>query len=405
MSLKGFISIKREMNLSDIESLYTSYRNEAIGRKIDIELPTEFKEETIGVLPSLLQFVSTVIRDEKLDALKSRIKDAGNKEQVQDAAKSYLWYVCACLHWLNDFNYSNGQSIKSDIRSVNQEVNELMKNYKPLGSSFMLTCFDHLPKSVGLLKMFYHPSDYMIVDEEMIEQYINQIIKNLGEKINKSAFGTLQKILKPLTAIVYELFKNTDDWATKDRFGNKIEPGVRGIYFRHHKNYPNSFAKYCENNDALRRYFAHSVFQPDSEGKISFLEISVFDSGDGFAGKRQGSKYSDEFSVADEVSIVKQCLTKYWTNEEGKKGVVKGIGLDRVLATIDKKGFFRIRTNKVHVFRDMVVDGYQVEANSENIKLFDWKTLEEENFSSNYAAKGSVITIIYPLGAEPPEQN
>lgn len=382
-----------------IETLYAKYKQESASNKVDLELPNEFKEETIGVLPSLIQFIATVIRDEKLNQLKTRIKDPGSKDQLVSVAKSYLWYVSACLHWLNDFNYENGESLKADIRPVNQYINELMKNLKPLGTSFMLSCFDHLPKNAGLLKMFYQPPNYQIVEEEMIEQYVYQIIVNLGERINKAVFSQLAAILKPLTAIIYELFKNTDDWATKDRLGNKVEPSVRGIYFRYYKNYPEKIQQYTEDNASLNRYFSHSIFKPDAEKKISFIEISVFDSGDGFAGRRMGEAYRDDLPVEEEVSIVKQCLTKYWTNEEGKRGVVKGIGLDRVLTTINLKGFLRIRTNKTHVYRDMVVDQYQLENISENIKLYDWTNVSDQSFTSHYNTKGSVITIILPLEA------
>ena len=394
------ILIKREMNLADIETLYEKYKDESVSTAIDIVLPNDFKEETIGVLSSLLQFIITVIRDGKLNAIKTRIKDASEIDNLLTSAKSYLWYVSSCLQWLNKFTYENGDSLKSDIRPVNQGINELMRNYRPLGTSFMLTCFDHLPKNVGLLRMFYQPPSYLIVDEDMIEQYVNQIVKNIGEKTNKAVLGQLQNLLKPLSEIVYELFKNTDDWATKDRFGNKVEPSVRGVYFRYYKNFQRSMAHYAQSNSSLNRYFLNPIFKQDSENKISFIEISVFDSGDGFVGRRLGTLYDNETSIIeDEVKIVKQCLTKYWTNEEGRKAVVKGKGLDKVLNTIDKKGFLRIRTNKVHVFRDMIIDHYQTESISDNIKLYDWETLSENDFTANYNSKGSVITIILPLDA------
>ena len=393
------IAIRRELNLADIEILYKLYRDESVSNKVDIELPNEFKEETIAVLPSLIQFISTIIRDGNLDKLKSRLDYKSEKDKVANTAKSYLWYVASSLHWLKDFTYKRGESIKSDVKPTNQIINELMRNYKPLGTSFMTTCFDHLSKNAGLVKMFYQPPDYLIVDEDMVEQYINQILKNLGERLNKSMFANLHSLLKPLNTIIYELFKNTDDWATKDRLGNKIQPSVRGVYFRYYKNFQENIKNYTEDNSLLNSYFSHKIFIPDNEKKISFLEISVFDSGDGFVGRRLGKDYNDSVSISEEVSIVKQCLTKYWTNEEGKKGVVKGFGLDRVLSTIDKKGFIRIRTNKICVCRDMISNSYKTEQESENIELYDWTTRSNKEFQSNYNVKGSVITIILPLNA------
>jgi hypothetical protein len=391
------ISIKQAANMAYIETLYAQYQKESAGHKVDLELPNKLQEETIGVLPSLIQFIASIVRDEKLNHLKAKIKDASHKDQLESAAKSYLWYVTSCLHWLNDFNYEDGQSLKADIRPVNTQIHEMMRNFVPLGNTFMLTCFDHLPKNAGLLKMFYQAPNYQIVEEQMIEQYVYQIILNLAARTNKTAFGPLAPILKPVTAIVYELFKNTDDWATKDRFGDKVEPSVRGVYFRYYKNFPTNILQNTEDNRSLNTYFAHPIFKLDAEQKISFIEISVFDSGDGFAGRRLGDTYREDLPVDEEVSIVKQCLTKYWTNEEGKRGVVKGIGLDRVLATINGKGFLRIRTNKTHVYRDMVLDPYRQEALSENISLYDFANLSDQSFTTHYNTKGTVITIILPL--------
>ena len=145
------IAIRRELNLADIEILYKLYRDESVSNKVDIELPNEFKEETIAVLPSLIQFISTIIRDGNLDKLKSRLDYKSEKDKVANTAKSYLWYVASSLHWLKDFTYKRGESIKSDVKPTNQIINELMRNYKPLGTSFMTTCFDHLSKNAGLV--------------------------------------------------------------------------------------------------------------------------------------------------------------------------------------------------------------------------------------------------------------
>ncbi|OQP49007.1 hypothetical protein A4H97_29430 [Niastella yeongjuensis] len=393
------IVIQKKMDLADIEGLYEQYGNESAKNLVDIQLPNDFQEETIGVLPSLIQFIATVIRDHKLEVLKTRFKNDEEKQGLMDAAKSYLWYVCACLHWLNRFEYLNGESVKDDVRDVNRQVNELMRNYKPIGHSFMLTCFDHLPRNVGLVKMFYQPSSFMMVDEVMVEQYVNQIIVNLATKINRQVIGQLHPLLKPLNAIIYELFKNTDDWATKDRFGNPIEPSVRGLYFRYYKNYIDKIEEYSEKNASLNRYFMHPIYKADEENKISFIEISIFDSGDGFIGRWLGENYTENTSIDEEVDIVKRCLTKYQTKEDGKKGIIKGMGLDRVLQTINERGFLRIRTNKVHVFRDMVQDQYVASSDAGTIKLYDWKTLLDNQFTPYYNTKGSVITIILPLDA------
>ena len=390
------ISIPSELYLQKIEDLYSQLPANRLEEPLIIQLPAEVKEVTISALPSVLQFLVTASRDYKV-ALQSRYSESDDKEKILKAAKSYLWYIMSSLHWLDDFTLQTGQSLKKDIRPVNAEINELMRNYLPVGSSYMMTCFDHLPPNKGLLKMFYNPPNYELVDEYAIENYISLIISHLGEKLSKSVFKQLHELLKPLTAIIYELFKNTDDWATKDRFGNKIEPGVRAIYFKYFKNFRDKFTEYCDNNKNLTRYFQHELHKEDNEGKLSFLEISVMDSGDGFVAKRMGKNYDESMTIEEEVKIVKDCLTKYFTNATGKQAILKGFGLDRVLKTIDKKGFIRIRTNRVSVCRDMVASSYQPDSEAENILLNDWTTQSSTEFQACSRAKGTVITIVLPL--------
>ncbi len=391
------IAIKRQLTLADVEELYTKYRVEKIGKGIDLELPNELQEGTIGVLPSLLQFIVTVIRENKLQSIYSRLDSTSSNVDILNVAKHYLWYVASSLQWTKGLKFKDGQLLKSQLKPINEEVNQMILTYVPLRSSYMMPSFDHLPKSKGLPLMFYSGSDHHLVKEPMIEQYVSLILTNLGKLINKTMFGQLEGSAKALAAIIYELFRNTQEWATTDANNDKVEPSVRGFYFKFYSNEQEKMIEYCEGNKTLQNYFSHQLYKPNSFNRISFLEISVFDSGDGFIGKLKGAGETENISIEEQVQLIKKCLTKYFTSASGKSKVVKGIGLDRVLRTIDKKGFFRIRTNKVCLCRDMVLNPYSEETDSENIILFDWKTSSDKNFTSFYDAKGAVISLILPL--------
>jgi hypothetical protein len=76
---------------------------------------------------------------------------------------------------------------------------------------------------------------------------------------------------------------------------------------------------------------------------------------------------------------------------------VKGLGLDRVLKTIDRKGFVRIKSGRADVFRDMKNFNYVEHSSPSEIDLYDWKSNEKNSFTENVEAIGTLISIIYPL--------
>ena len=223
------LTIPGNISISSVEELLAEFQKLPGDEKIDVTLPNELKEQTFAAIPSLIQFFGTLLREEQLFIVRS-------KNDVQTESE-------AIQNWYNEIVDTNDVSIKPIIFPINREINERIRNFKPLRHGFMTPCFDHLPKANGLLKMFYPPPSYELASRNMIEQYVNQIVSNLGLLTNKSVVGQLSNLLAPITDIVHELFMNTHDWATKDRFGDRIEYGVRGVYFRFYRNFKKQLAE------------------------------------------------------------------------------------------------------------------------------------------------------------------
>jgi hypothetical protein len=76
---------------------------------------------------------------------------------------------------------------------------------------------------------------------------------------------------------------------------------------------------------------------PTSKGEIYFIELSVFDSGIGFVSRFTG-KSNESFEAFDQVQIIKKCLTKHHTSDRSLHRESKGLGLNRILNLLDKKG-------------------------------------------------------------------
>ncbi|MEQ9229098.1 MAG: hypothetical protein RIF46_00335, partial [Cyclobacteriaceae bacterium] len=74
-----------------------------------------------------------------------------------------------------------------------------------------------------------------------------------------------------------------------------------------------------------------------------------------------------------------------------------GIGLDRMLSVLDGKGFLRIKTGSLCVYRNLISNPYEKLSNYESMYLTDWDTHSRTDFPSKIASTGTAISIIYPL--------
>ena len=87
------------------------------------------------------------------------------------------------------------------------------------------------------------------------------------------------------------------------------------------------------------------------------------------------------------------------TSAKGLEKDDKGIGLDRILSILNKKGFLRIKTGNICVYRNLITHNHR-EIDKEDIgsmELFDWIKNSNSDYTTLKNAKGAVVTIIYPL--------
>ena len=158
----------------------------------------------------------------------------------------------------------------------------------------------------------------------------------------------------PLGHLLYESFRNTAEHAYLDTNGQIPLRGLRSITIATHhvvrddlasstvlgSDHPHS-ATYFRQLKELRnpRYPAKKY--------IDILEISVLDSGPGFA-RTISMKSRDDETPKDDVALVAQCFNRH---RSAKYGPASGIGLSRILEHIHKlKGFMRVRTSTTESF-------------------------------------------------------
>ena len=392
------ITIKKNIGLKEIDRLYLDlYSGIKINTVINIMLPKELTKNYLGLASSLIQFVATWTRYSNSGKLLIDIEKPTLNDIEALYAFEYVFPIISLVWNSNGVYDKTGEvSLRNDFKEMNALIFDDMKKVKAMkGEKLLLTNFDHLPKEYGILATFEKNGIYILNENDLLESLkpsiLNDVLRNSRE--SKSIFETVQK---DFIGIVYELMKNTFEWAKDDELGVSYNPNVRGILIKFNKKKRVKLLEEYSNNNAVCKYFSSDVLKENSLGQLYFLEISVFDSGAGFIRKYKSLNNDTESS---DIDIVKKCLIKHNTSARGLDKADKGKGLDRILDILDNKGFLRIKTDQLCLYRDLISDKYKVNETNDvkEMELFDWKTHSNEVFTEYRYASGSVITIIYPL--------
>ena len=391
------ISINKTIKLDDIDDLYNSlYYHIRQDLTVNLLLSKDLKSSYIGIVPALYQFVFTWLRYKKSGKL---LLDISNPDNV-DFYKIYeneLIFPLVSLVWNKNEIYD--KTGKINLRLYLKDINvgyfdkmkavEAQKNWK-----LILTNFDHLPAERGLLPCFEKNGVFTANESTLANSLRNAITQVISYSwgIRKS----YKEIEPQIVGIIYELMKNTFEWGNKDENNVPLDPSLRGLLIKFYKKRRNNLTEDFKDHKGLVEYFKNPALKEIGNSEIYFLEIDVFDSGIGFVKKFKSINKSENLS---NIEIIKKCLIKHSTSAKGLEKDEKGLGLDRILHTINGKGFLRIKTGNSCVYRNLINHPYkELKANEiDKMKLIDWKTGNDINYTEYPNAEGTVITIIYPL--------
>ncbi|CAD5343598.1 hypothetical protein FLA105535_03598 [Flavobacterium bizetiae] len=396
------IQIFKNTSSSKIKELYKKYiLNEKLG-EVSITIPSELTRYKFGLLADLLRFIITLNINSQIKNLKINI-DIEEIDSIYD--HEHIYPIISLLWNTSRFVDKDDNDIK-DLLKINQNkfFNKMNSLEKLKGQKYILSHTDHLSKNNGLIK-FLEDINGFNDDEDYITEIVERILNENVLLHNIKNQHELENIIKDIGAVIYELTKNTNEWGKTDVNLKPVPSSIRGMYFRFHNNgYENLLEEFS--GTPINDFFQHNYikenciqsysYQQNEEkivvNTIYYLEILVYDSGVGFI-----EKFNDSNGLTD-IEVIKKCLIKNQTSSVSNLKSKKGIGLDRILNTIDKKGFFKLMTDKYCVYRDLVKDNYSSLTLEQlnNLKLEDWNGKE---FSSDSLVKcqGSYVSILYPF--------
>jgi hypothetical protein len=279
----------------------------------------------------------------------------------------------------------------------------------------VLICVDSMPAKTGLPPLLYPDwQTQKVADRDRFSIVTDKLISSVTRETNIRGAITLHR--DRLTTIIHELFKNTHDHARTTIERTPLDLSIRGLYSRY---YPvselrESFIVDERKNRTFNQaeLFAQHFFpstKPQNDGVrqkspsnfLGLLELSIFDSGPGFA----ATFLKDRFKNASTQEQFDAVLGCFQTGKSSTSDESRGYGLWKVLRDLRAmKGLIRVRTNKVNVYRDFArYEDMWIKKDNDIVapeeRLLDWKRGLTSKIDEGYPdVQGSYLSVLIPLG-------
>ncbi len=279
-----------------------------------------------------------------------------------------------------------------------------------VSSSASLFCVDDYPD--GLPERLYSNTEtQQVVDWAGFRSLVGKLITAITDDID--ARSSLQSNLDSLSTILHEFFKNTHQHARHWISGERFSSSVRGLYAKYyaaselghreegaHPNAATQVDSYVAALiEATRLRPAERHRQPIQLRGL--LELTVFDTGPGLA-QRWLNRATNDLPAQDEYDAVIKCFQKGRSSlPDGNRGY----GLWKVLSILrERRAFLRVRTNRANLYRDfwrfgdysLTETAFGREVPTE--ALFDWNKGLTTRVSDYAPVRGSVISVLLPVG-------
>lgn len=358
----------------------------------ELLLPTNAKTAHIGGEASIAQVIITWAASRMPARLLLHASDSTDPQIRKLVALAHGMVAALCCD--EAMTSKTRQSIRDVLLNESLQRLALLQGPDPKegarGLAMQVFCADHFDK--GSPAVFYRgvgATAQIRTENEFQTVAVKRLIEPALPPNWHASFQFSE--LKYLGSLIYELFKNTDEHAKSDVYGNVLRRSIRGVMIRHHFLNPALLTQLLEGLPVLSNYAER--IRPPREGatNLQFVELSVFDSGPGFAPRLRRQQLS-EMSVAEEYKAVTDCFQK---NISSKSASHSGVGLPYVVDLLKRhKGFLRIRTGRLSLYHIPSWDTHQ----NTSFTLYD--ASGSNNIRQLSAVQGTLVSIIIPLGAQ-----
>lgn len=361
-----------------------------LGRADSVEtlkLPTNIRYLVGGAEAALAQLIVTWAQNSTPRQLETFIASRSDK-QIEDFVRRLSGLVAAlCADQIT--------GAKPDILVTEQVKSAALARLDHLqgpqpkqayrGPSAEIVCADHLGRDSPYLLYQKNPAGGSTLRPRENFRAL------AGWLLRKTIPRQYRSMLDPKTAeaiggMLYEIFKNTADHALVDAQGDILDISIRALKTTHLGVTPADLLRMVEEFEPLARY-CETLRPPQGAMQVHLFELSVLDSGPGFAATWTG-RALEHLSEDEEELAVRECFGRGSAKGQDRFGE----GLPHVIRVLQRqRGFLRLRTGRLSFFADFAgavgpVEGSQV--------LQRWRNTDSAPLAT---VAGSLLTIIVPL--------
>ncbi len=362
------IRIEGSANTAQIERMLEKITN---SRDEALLIPVKPKIWWLGGEQSLIQLIITWARISSKPTLFTHIKsDEDPTKQLEKMSKRMFGFVALMMAAEIRDRKNSDRSLRESAYEHCRQIAEKMHGpiaELDLGPKVFLIAVDHSTKAY--IPWLYEP-DATVGTRTSFVSLANDIFTKLDmfKHISRPPDFASQ-----IGAILHELFKNTHEWSRTDSDNVPWRRSVRGLSAEIHFGDKMLSEEFTKDSPALKQYF-DKIRSRSDQGKVAFVELSVFDSGIGLARRWLNRSSIDDLPITKERDACIQCLTKHHSSSSQFD---KGMGLAEVMQTMSSvDGFLKIRTGRISIYRDFA--NHPRKADGEDVILNDFSTCGRE---------------------------
>ena len=356
----------------------------AAGGNEPLRLPLNIKHLVGGAEATLAQVIITWAQRNVSPRLETVLSSSS---QIEDFVRRLPGLVAA-LCAQEAVGIGTEGSIFEPLRSAALGRLDQLQGGRPKtgyrGSSAEILCADHLGRDAPyLLYLPDHRGGSRLRSRENFRDLANWLLRGASPEEYRPRVDP--EASEAIGAMLFETFKNTEDHALVDTSGDLLDVSIRAIKTNHHAVAPGDLARIVEEFTPLANYCA-SLAPPDGAIQTHLFEISILDSGPGFAATWTGRPL-DQLTLAEEESAVRSCFGRGSAKGQSRFGE----GLPHVLRLLRRQsGFLRLRTGRLSLYADF--------STVDDVDDASCLRRHDSTGMPNFApVSGSLLTILIPM--------
>jgi hypothetical protein len=282
----------------------------------------------------------------------------------------------------------SGMSILADLQQSALSRLERLQGDRPKigyrGSSVEIVCADHLGRGTPYLLYLPTRSDEpQLRPRENFRDLAQWLLRRTIPREYRPLFDA--EASDAIGGMLFEIFKNTEDHALVDASGDLLDVSIRAIKTNHIAATPESLERVVESFPPLAT-FSTSLRPPRDAAQTHLFELSVLDSGPGFA-PTWTKRPLHLLSIDEEERAVRECFGRGSAKGESRFGE----GLPHVLRLLRRQqGFLRLRTGRLSLYAD-----FSAQAGGNDGAYLS--RYAPEHAAELAPVAGSLLTILIPM--------